>query len=94
MVDPRRRPMATTMNMLVDILDLKRIEENIFRGRSPDEDLQRVFGGQARQPLPARLLGETAVAADGPTPSWASATGASPDAAALGGLSPRSAAPS
>jgi acyl-CoA thioesterase-2 len=38
--------MATTMNMLVDLLDLERIEENIFRGRSPDEDLQRVFGGQ------------------------------------------------
>jgi acyl-CoA thioesterase II len=38
--------MAATMNMLVDILDLKRIEENILRGRSPDEDLQRVFGGQ------------------------------------------------
>ena len=38
--------MATTTNMLVDLLDLERIEENIFRGRSPDEDLQRVFGGQ------------------------------------------------
>ena len=38
--------MAATMNMLVDILNLERIEENIFRGRSPDEDLQRVFGGQ------------------------------------------------
>jgi acyl-CoA thioesterase-2 len=38
--------MATTINMLVDLLDLERIEENIFRGRSPDEDLQRVFGGQ------------------------------------------------
>src|SRR4029450_4513035 len=46
MVEPRRHPMATTMNMLVDLLDLERIEENIFRGRSPDEDLQRVFGGQ------------------------------------------------
>src|SRR4029450_11749807 len=45
-VEPRRHPMATTMNMLVDLLDLERIEENIFRGRSPDEDLQRVFGGQ------------------------------------------------
>jgi acyl-CoA thioesterase II len=31
---------------LVDLLDLERIEENIFRGRSPDERLQRVFGGQ------------------------------------------------
>lgn len=31
---------------LVDLLDLERIEENIFRGLSPDERLQRVFGGQ------------------------------------------------
>jgi acyl-CoA thioesterase-2 len=31
---------------LVDLLDLERIEVNIFRGRSPDESLQRVFGGQ------------------------------------------------
>ncbi|MDI5966265.1 acyl-CoA thioesterase [Streptantibioticus silvisoli] len=31
---------------LVALLDLERIEENIFRGRSPDEHLQRVFGGQ------------------------------------------------
>ncbi|BAU81664.1 acyl-CoA thioesterase [Streptomyces laurentii] len=31
---------------LVDLLDLERIEVNIFRGRSPQESLQRVFGGQ------------------------------------------------
>ncbi|MCF0085169.1 MULTISPECIES: acyl-CoA thioesterase II [unclassified Streptomyces] len=31
---------------LVDLLDLERIEVNIFRGRSPHESLQRVFGGQ------------------------------------------------
>ena len=31
---------------LVDILDLERIEVNIFRGRSPDDNRQRVFGGQ------------------------------------------------
>ncbi|MQY11811.1 Acyl-CoA thioesterase 2 [Streptomyces sp. RB5] len=31
---------------LVGLLDLERIEENIFRGRSPQESLQRVFGGQ------------------------------------------------
>ena len=31
---------------LVGLLDLERIEENIFRGVSPDERLQRVFGGQ------------------------------------------------
>lgn len=31
---------------LVALLDLERIEEDIFRGRSPKVSLQRVFGGQ------------------------------------------------
>lgn len=31
---------------LIALLDLERIEVNIFRGNSPDEDRQRVFGGQ------------------------------------------------
>jgi len=31
---------------LIALLDLEVIEENIFRGRSPDELRQRVFGGQ------------------------------------------------
>ena len=31
---------------LVNLLDLETIEVNIFRGFSPDEDRQRVFGGQ------------------------------------------------
>src|SRR3546814_16291276 len=31
---------------LVKLLDLEPIELNIFRGISPDEDRQRVFGGQ------------------------------------------------
>jgi acyl-CoA thioesterase-2 len=31
---------------LVDLLDLEPIEVNIFRGIQPDEDRQRVFGGQ------------------------------------------------
>ena len=31
---------------LVALLDLEPIEVNIFRGRSPDERVQRVFGGQ------------------------------------------------
>jgi acyl-CoA thioesterase II len=37
---------VTTQGMLVELLDLERIEVDIFRGRSPDENLQRVFGGQ------------------------------------------------
>jgi acyl-CoA thioesterase-2 len=31
---------------LLDLLDLEQIEMNIFRGRSPEERQQRVFGGQ------------------------------------------------
>jgi acyl-CoA thioesterase II len=31
---------------LIALLDLERIEQNLFRGGSPDEDRQRVFGGQ------------------------------------------------
>src|SRR4051794_26253788 len=31
---------------LITLLDLEAIEMNIFRGLSPDEDRQRVFGGQ------------------------------------------------
>src|SRR5215218_5112216 len=38
--------MATTQGMLVALLDLERIEVDSFRGPSPDENLQRVFGGQ------------------------------------------------
>ena len=31
---------------MVALLDLEPIEVNIFRGRSPDDDRQRIFGGQ------------------------------------------------
>lgn len=34
------------LDRLIAILDLEPIETDIFRGRSPDETLQRVFGGQ------------------------------------------------
>jgi acyl-CoA thioesterase-2 len=34
------------LDELVDLLDLENIEVNIFRGVSPDENRQRVFGGQ------------------------------------------------
>jgi acyl-CoA thioesterase-2 len=34
------------VDALVQLLDLEAIEVNIFRGISPDEDRQRVFGGQ------------------------------------------------
>ncbi len=35
-----------TLDGLIRLLDLEAIEVNIFRGRSSDEGLQRVFGGQ------------------------------------------------
>jgi acyl-CoA thioesterase-2 len=38
--------MGDAVDQLVDLLDLEQIEVNIFRGRSPEESLQRVFGGQ------------------------------------------------
>ncbi len=38
--------MTAALDDLLRLLDLEEIEENIFRGRSPDEDRQRVFGGQ------------------------------------------------
>jgi acyl-CoA thioesterase II len=38
--------MAKALDRLLDLLDLEPIEVNIFRGRSPDDRRQRVFGGQ------------------------------------------------
>ena len=38
--------MANALDRLLDLLDLEQIEVNIFRGRSPEERVQRVFGGQ------------------------------------------------
>ena len=34
------------VNALIDLLDLEPVEVNIFRGVSPDEERQRIFGGQ------------------------------------------------
>src|ERR671935_2229670 len=38
--------MNAALTELLDLLDLEQIEVNIFRGRSPEERQQRVFGGQ------------------------------------------------
>ena len=38
--------MRTSLDSLVELLDLEELEVNIFRGVSPEEDSQRVFGGQ------------------------------------------------
>jgi acyl-CoA thioesterase-2 len=40
------RAVTKALEDLVDLLDLEAIEVNIFRGVSPDESRQRVFGGQ------------------------------------------------
>ncbi len=38
--------MGKALDGLLELLDLEQIELDIFRGRSPDEQRQRVFGGQ------------------------------------------------
>ena len=38
--------MSTSAQRLVELLDLETIDTNLFRGRQPDTDRQRVFGGQ------------------------------------------------
>ncbi|MEV4095071.1 acyl-CoA thioesterase II [Streptosporangium saharense] len=38
--------MNQALKELLDLLDLEQIELDIFRGRSPAEEVQRVFGGQ------------------------------------------------
>jgi acyl-CoA thioesterase-2 len=37
---------GSALDALIELLDLETIEVNIFRGVSPDEERQRVFGGQ------------------------------------------------
>ena len=38
--------MGTALDDLIELLELEQLEVNLFRGVSPDEDRQRVFGGQ------------------------------------------------
>ena len=38
--------MSDSLDQLLDLLNLEQIEVNIFRGRSPEDRMQRVFGGQ------------------------------------------------
>jgi acyl-CoA thioesterase-2 len=37
---------ASALDRLLGLLDLDRVEDNVFLGRSPPEPVQRVFGGQ------------------------------------------------
>ena len=60
--------MSKALDRLLDLLDLEQIEVNIFRGRSPEERVQRVFGGQvAGQALVA--AGRTYRGPSGPLPA-------------------------
>src|SRR6187200_2388251 len=38
--------MGTALDELIELLQLEQLEVNLFRGLSPDENRQRVFGGQ------------------------------------------------
>ncbi|MDN5896853.1 MAG: thioesterase family protein, partial [Nocardioides sp.] len=38
--------MPKSAEELVELLDIEDIDKNLFRGRQPDTELQRVFGGQ------------------------------------------------
>src|SRR5258708_24682782 len=48
-------PKKTPVEEVLELLDLEQIEVNIFRGQSPADRMQRVFGGQ--------VLGQALVAA-------------------------------
>ena len=54
--DARRAPLNKPLQAVLDLLDLEPIEVNLFRGQSPKEERQRVFGGQ--------VLAQALVAAD------------------------------
>ena len=43
-------PDETALDDLIALLELEPLEVNLFRGVSPDEDRQRVFGGQVAAP--------------------------------------------
>ena len=49
------RPMSRALEQLLSILDIETLEENLFRGLSPQAGWQRVFGGQ--------VIGQALVAA-------------------------------
>lgn len=48
-------PTGQALKELLDLLDLERLEDNLFRGNSPQQGWQRVYGGQ--------VLGQALVAA-------------------------------
>src|SRR5262245_35109028 len=52
---PKRSKSPAAIETLLSLLDLEPLEDNLFRGRSPQQSWQRVFGGQT--------LGQALVAA-------------------------------
>src|SRR5262250_271880 len=40
------RPSMAAMQELIGVLTLEQIEVNLFRGRSPKDEVGRIFGGQ------------------------------------------------
>jgi len=42
----KKRTMTGPVQELIALLDLEKVEENIFRGSNPDDSSRRVFGGQ------------------------------------------------
>jgi acyl-CoA thioesterase II len=54
-LNPEARAMSSAVEGLLTILDLERLEVNLFRGQSPQSRWQRVYGGQ--------VIGQALVAA-------------------------------
>jgi acyl-CoA thioesterase len=46
----------TAIDVLISILDLEELEVNTFRGQSPQDERQRVFGGQVAGQAQGRLV--------------------------------------
>ena len=55
LINALSKTMAQKLQQLIDLLDLEQVEVNLFRGHSPDDSWQRVFGGQ--------VIGQALVAA-------------------------------
>src|SRR5437016_1489741 len=51
----KSQPMSLAVQTMLDVLNLEQLEVNLFRGRSPQDRWQRVFGGQ--------VIGQALVAA-------------------------------
>jgi acyl-CoA thioesterase-2 len=60
--------MPTALDALLALMDLEELEVNLFRGRSPQEGSQRVFGGQVLGQ--ALVAGGRTVAAERPAHSF------------------------